>query len=360
MHVQWKRSYWALVLFLVAALAAGPVMAAKSKAPAAPKTPGKVAVVNGAVITQKDFDREVKAVTDRFASMGQPAKPEQMAELKEAVLNKMIETKLLFQKAQEEGFSVTDDAVAKEFAGIKAKFKTEDQLKQAMASTGLSEPELKSQLKQGMTIEKFLEQKFVEKVQVSDQDAKKFYDQNKEEFKQPEMVRARHILISVAPNADEKTKKAAREKIEAIKKQLAAGADFATLAKENSQCPSSAKGGDLGFFARGQMVPAFEKVAFALQPGKVSDVVETQFGYHLIKVEEKKPEGTVPFEEAKDRIAQFLKKEQVNDQIKTYLAELKSKAKIETFLPAAKPADKQAGKQPVKPAEKTAAKPAAK
>jgi peptidyl-prolyl cis-trans isomerase C len=329
MQFQWNR-LWAVVLVVVAVFVSGPVSAAEQD-----KTQGKVAVVNGAVITQEELDREVQAVTQRFAGMGQMPNEEQLAELKEAVLNKMIETKLLFQKAQEEGFTVSDEAVAKEVAEIKTRFPSEEQFGKSMAAMGISEPELKAQLKQGLTIEKFLEQKFVQKVAVSDEEARKFYTENQEDFKQPEMVRASHILISVPSDADEKTKKAAREKIAGIKKQLDEGADFAALAKEHSQCPSSAQGGDLGSFGKGQMVPAFEKAAFALEPGQVSDIVETQFGFHLIKVQEKKPEGTVAFEEAKDRIKDFLKQQKVKEQIESYLAEEKGKAKIETFKPTA-------------------------
>jgi peptidyl-prolyl cis-trans isomerase C len=151
-------------------------------------------------------------------------------------------------------------------------------------------------------------------------------------FKQPEQVRASHILIKVEPQADESQKAAARKKIQKIQQRLQKGEDFAALAEEFSQCPSSAKGGDLGYFRRGQMVKPFEEAAFALKPGEVSDVVETKFGYHLIKVIEKKSETTIAFEDIKDRLEQYLKQEKVQKEVSLYAQKLKEKAKVERFL----------------------------
>ncbi len=104
------------------------------------------------------------------------------------------------------------------------------------------------------------------------------------------------------------------------------------LAKEYSTCPSSKQGGDLGFFGKGQMVPSFEKAAFALKPGEISNVVETQFGYHVIKLTEKKPAVTTDFNEVKAKIEEFLKGQKVNEAIQKYLAETKKTAKIEILM----------------------------
>jgi parvulin-like peptidyl-prolyl isomerase len=103
------------------------------------------------------------------------------------------------------------------------------------------------------------------------------------------------------------------------------------LAKEYSQCPSSAKGGDLGFFKQCQMVKAFEDAAFALKLGKVSDIVETRFGYHMIKVLDKKPASRIPYEVVKDRLGEYLKQDKVKKEVSLYLEKVKQKAKIERF-----------------------------
>jgi len=144
-------------------------------------------------------------------------------------------------------------------------------------------------------------------------------------------VKASHILIKVEPKATESEKEDALKKIRDVQKKQIKGDDFAKLAKEYSQGPSNAKGGDLGYFKRGQMVPAFEEVAFKLKPGEVSDIVKTRFGYHLIKVVDKKPESTVPYEEIKDRLGQYLKQEKVQKEIKQLVEKLRKDAKVEMF-----------------------------
>ena len=145
----------------------------------------------------------------------------------------------------------------------------------------------------------------------SDDAVKAYYDEHLEDrFTEPEEVHARHILIRVPPNADDKAKADARAKAEAILARVKGGADFADVAKKESQDPGSAeKGGDLGFFPRGQMVPQFDAVAFTLEPGQVSDVVESPFGFHVIEVEEKKPGGAKPLDAVRDQIVHTLQLE---------------------------------------------------
>jgi peptidyl-prolyl cis-trans isomerase D len=142
----------------------------------------------------------------------------------------------------------------------------------------------------------------------SEEQIRKIYDSHLEDrFSDAEEVRARHILVAVTPDADQATKDKARAEAEDLLKQARGGADFEALAKKHSKDPGSAvKGGDLGFFPRGRMVPAFDAAAFALEPGQISDVVETQFGFHVIKLEEKKPAGPRPFEAVREQIEKEL------------------------------------------------------
>jgi peptidyl-prolyl cis-trans isomerase D len=152
---------------------------------------------------------------------------------------------------------------------------------------------------------------FLSQVEVKDDEVAEYYALHKEDkFTEPEQVRARHILIKVAADAGADAKDAARKKAEELLAKVKAGADFAALAKESSEDPgSAAKGGDLGLFVRGRMTPAFEEAAFALQAGGVSDVVETPFGFHVIKVEEHRPGGVKPLDAVHDEIADSLKQE---------------------------------------------------
>jgi peptidyl-prolyl cis-trans isomerase C len=183
-----------------------------------------------------------------------------------------------------------------------------------------------------MAIKKMIEQEVTSKITITPEKSKSFYEKNPELFKTPEMVKASHILVTVPENASDEQKAQAKTKIEEVQKRLQKGEDFAALAKEVSDCPSKEKGGDLDFFERGQMVGPFEEAAFALKPGETSGIVQTQFGFHLIKVTDRKEPSTTPYEEIKGKIEQHLKQEEANEQLVKYIEGLRTNAKIETFV----------------------------
>ncbi|MBI5484455.1 MAG: peptidyl-prolyl cis-trans isomerase, partial [Deltaproteobacteria bacterium] len=137
------------------------------------------------------------------------------------------------------------------------------------------------------------------------------------------------ILIGVDTSASDEEKKKAREKAEDLLKKIMVGEDFTTIAKTNSTCPSSAQGGDLGYFSKGQIDPQFEKAAFALKQGEVSDIIETQFGYHIINVTGRKEAEIADFNTVKPRILEHLKQQKLQKAVADYLEELKGKTKVE-------------------------------
>ncbi|MBN1932919.1 MAG: peptidyl-prolyl cis-trans isomerase [Desulfobacterales bacterium] len=196
----------------------------------------------------------------------------------------------------------------------------------------LSEADIRLQFEQNLAIQQFIDKQFAQKITISAKESETYYNEHPEYFKQPEQVQASHILIKVESGANEAKKTETRNKIREIQQQLQKGKDFDALAKEFSECPSSAKGGDLGYFRRGAMVKPFEDAAFALKPGEVSDIVETPFGYHLIKVVDKKAENTINYDTIKDKINQHLKREKVQTEVSSYLAKLKEEATIKNFL----------------------------
>jgi peptidyl-prolyl cis-trans isomerase C len=178
---------------------------------------------------------------------------------------------------------------------------------------------------------RLIEKKFPDEVAVTEEEVRRQYDRDRDRvFSQPETVRASHILISTEEAQSEEQKAAARKRAEELREAARSdGADFAALAKENSSCPSSAQGGDLGFFPReGAMVEPFAAAAFALKTGEVSDVVETQFGYHVIKVTGRKEAKVVPFEEAKIAIEEQIHDGKVAEVRQRYATELKEGAEI--------------------------------
>jgi len=151
-------------------------------------------------------------------------------------------------------------------------------------------------------------------------------------FTQGEQVAARHILISLEDLDTEAEREEARQRAESVREHLLAGEDFAELAREVSEGPSAANGGDLGTFGRGQMVPAFEEAAFSLDVNEISDVVESQFGYHVLQVTDKIEPRTVGFDEMKERIVGYLKEQRQGPAVQAYVADLKDTAEIVTFI----------------------------
>lgn len=177
-----------------------------------------------------------------------------------------------------------------------------------------------------------LKKEVAEKISVSDEEAGIYYRLHADEYKMPETVRVRHILVAVGKDAGEDTRKAARDKALSILKRIRAGEDFGKLAEDLSDDNGSkARGGDLGFFPRGKMIKPFEEAAFLLKAGEVSDIVETKYGYHIIKCEEKKTAGVIPFENAKDGIIEKIAKETTSNRIKEYVEKRMAEEKVEFF-----------------------------
>ena len=180
-----------------------------------------------------------------------------------------------------------------------------------------------------LTIE-YLDKAVAQKVTISNKDVKRYYNQNKDKFRQPEQVRARHILIKVNRTAPVEEQKQARKKAEGILARIQAGEDFATLATEFSEdTGTKQKGGDLGFFQRGRMVPEFEKAAFSLEPGKVSDIVHSNFGFHIIKVEDRKEPAIRPYEEIKEQLKKKLEVDEKKKAVDQYVEKMAKEAGVE-------------------------------
>jgi len=293
---------------------------------------GKAALVNGVVISKEQYTKELNIQLDRVSRQGKQVSDEQLAALKNDIIESLIEREILYQQSQKAGIQITDQTVDDQLATIKKRFADENEYKNALSKMNLSEDEVKMQIKRGLTIRDLIDQEVTSKIVITDEQSKAYYDTHPQLFKQPEQVKASHILIKVEANADEAKKVEARQKIKEVQQKLKDGGDFAALAKEYSEGPSNAKGGDLGYFRRGQMVKPFEDAAFSQKPNEVSDVVETRFGYHLIKVYNKKPEQVLTYTDVKDKITQRLKQEKVENEATQYVEKLKKDAKVEKFL----------------------------
>ena len=313
----------ALALILVSAVG----FAADKKAPG-----DRVAVVNGTIITQAEFDRVLGYELRRAAQSGQQIPGAQMAKVENSILDSLIVGELLFQESKKKGIQVKPETVTEQLMTVKQRFPSEAEFKKALEENNMTESKIRADIKRGTAIQQLLEKEVDQKVKITDEESKTFYDKNLQLFQQPERVKASHILIKVDEGAPEEKKAEARKKIKEIQQKVQNGEDFATLAKTYSEGPSGPKGGDLGSFGRGQMVKPFEDAAFSLKPNETSDIVETRFGYHLIKVVEKQPAKKIAYADAKVRINRRLKDQKLRTERQLYFDKLKKDAKIEKFL----------------------------
>jgi len=295
-----------------------------------PAAGGKAAVVNGVVIQEEEVNRGLLYQQQRMlATTGQVIRPDMMPEARKMVLENLIDRELLYQQSRKKGISIKDAEVNEQLDRLKKQYPNEQAFKDSMAEDHLTEDTVKSRIKMNLAVQQFVEKEFEGKVQVTEAEAKAFYDGHPEYFTEPETIRASGILIKTDVKSDAAKKEEARKKMEDIQKRVQKGEDFAILAKDFSQDASAAQGGDLGTIPRGRMPKALDDAAFSLKPGEVSNVLETELGFHLIKVHEKKPERVVPLKDVEEKIRQHLSNQKLKQMVDEYLNEVKKTAKIE-------------------------------
>jgi peptidyl-prolyl cis-trans isomerase C len=299
--------------------------AVKAVEPNAPESDGIAVTVDGKDITEAQVDAKINEALAPKAGQIPPAMVDTYKkQMRPRVVESMIIEKLLDEQVKKNGINVTDADVNDKLNEIMTeKNMTLDMVKAAIAAQGQTLDQVKAQIKRTMSYEKLLGP-----VEVNDAEAKAYYDENKEDFNTPEQVKASHILVKVDASATPEQKAAAKTKIDGLLKQVKAGGDFAALAKANSDCPSKDRGGDLGFFDKNSMVKEFSDAAFSMKVGDVSGVVETQFGYHIIKVTDHKDGGVTSFEKAKPDIIKSLQDKKKSELFKQLIDKVKAEAKI--------------------------------
>jgi len=329
--MQRKRLSKAVTAMLLCALPACTTAAenAPGATAARPVAAQTVETVNGVPITSAELDRTVRTLLAQSRTPANPP-PEVMRQAESAALEQLTGTELLYQEASRTTLSNLKQLVAQQMVRERERFPSQEEFEASVKQAGMTMDEVREFTRRQIVINKFIEARFASRESVGEAEARKFYQENLDRyFKKGERVRASHILIGTEKAASAEEKRKAKEKIEAILKRVKGGEDFAEIARKESTCPSAARGGELGPFGRGQMAPSFERVAFSLQPGEVSQVVETLYGYHIIKLAEKLPPTTEQFEEVRGKISEFLKAEKIRKGVAAYLQELRSKAKIE-------------------------------
>jgi peptidyl-prolyl cis-trans isomerase C len=288
-----------------------------------------VAVVDGKDVTQGEIDAETMKMMD-MASRKMP--PERIAQMKdrfaEQAMENLILKTILVEQIDKENVTISDEekteAITKFTSSLPAGVTMDD----LIAKNNWTKEEFDKNLTMDLRINKLLENQTKSVATPTEADLKKFYDENKERFDVPESVTASHILIATEATDDDAVKATKKAKAEELRKKLVEGADFAAVASESSDCPSKTRGGDLGSFTKGQMVKPFEEAAYSQKVDEIGPVVETQFGYHIIKVTKHEQARTLPFDEVKDRLAKVLESQNKQEVARTYIEGLKAKANI--------------------------------
>jgi peptidyl-prolyl cis-trans isomerase C len=271
------------------------LMIAALTSPAFAQDPKVVARIGNKIITVADFN---KILT--YYDAEQRAQIEKNPQAKPTILWQTVQGLVIAGLAREKGFD--------------------------------KRPEIKGQLEMitnNFLAFQYLQKEVISKIKVTEKDAKAYYDKNPDLFTSPEQVKARHILIQVPKETSDEDKKKLKEKADEVRKKVKAGEDFAKLAGDSSDDPGTkSKGGELGFFSKGSMVPAFEQAAFSLKPGEVSELVETEFGFHVIKVDEKKEAVSEPFETIKEKVTKQVLREKQEAKVTEFVEQALKKAKV--------------------------------
>lgn len=285
--------------------------------------------VNGRVVTEQEVGEEQGRILQQLAGR---VPPEQLDTMQGAIQKQaqenLINRILLEEAAENEGVKASQEEIDTKLSAIRSNFESADAFTSRLSAMGITEDELRHEVASGLRMEKLIEMHSGTVETPSQTELRSFYDENSEQFTQPERVRASHVLIMVEPSEAEAEKAAKRLEAAKVLGEIQNGADFEQVASQHSGCPSKAKGGDLGFFGQGQMVKPFEDAAFALGVGEVSDIVETQYGYHIIKVTDRQEQSTVAFEKAKADIASFLAGQKKQEAMNAYIDGLRESATI--------------------------------
>ena len=291
--------------------------------------PQVLARVNGEEVTRTDFDRLVRNLE---LGAGQSIPADRRDEILRGALDQLITYTVLKQEVRARNISVPEGEVEASLQEMRKQFPDDKEFNKALSERGMTAERLRADARIDMAINKMVEDEVALQPEATDGQVREFYDKNPDKFRQDEAVRASHILIRADPKADAATRQKARARAEDLARQAKGGADFAELARKHSADGSAAAGGDLNYLMPGQTVAPFDRAVFSMEPGQISDVVETEFGFHVIKVTDKRAASIVPFEQVSPRIRAYLTEEARQERAQNFIESLKKKANIEVLV----------------------------
>lgn len=288
-----------------------------------PRITGPVALVNDKPIDSVLYYEELDKILKRSAKIP----PERLARIKENILKRLVEKELITQAVATATIVVPDADIEKEFEEYKKRFRTEEQFQSYLTHGKVTIESIKGRIREKKELELLLEKSG--KLAVTDAEIDDFYKKNERFYQEREGIKARHILVKVAENASKEEEDKALARVKEAEAELKKGGDFDKVAEKYSEGPSAPKGGDLGFFGRGQMVKPFEDKAFAMNAGETSEPVRTRFGYHIIQVLEKREARQKTLDEVKPTISESLRNKKFFQERRDLINGLRTSAKIE-------------------------------
>jgi peptidyl-prolyl cis-trans isomerase C len=295
--------------------------------------PAIVAKVNGEAVLGRDLEELVRR---ELRSIGNPdwskLRGEYRSELTLKNITALINSKLVYQKARGSEIKVSDAEIKSELQKIAETFKDEAEMNKALARMQMDRVSLEKNVYENLKASRYVEETIDKKIVVTPEEVADYYSNNPEEFQHPDIVRTSHILIKPEGNTSEQDAKA-KESAEALLARIKKGEDFENLARENSMDLSVSQGGDMGFNSKESLIPEYSEPAFSLPVGEVK-LIKTQYGYYIIKVTDKKEEGSFTLEEIKPQLIKLLKKKKSDEALDELVNQLREKAKIEILISA--------------------------
>jgi peptidyl-prolyl cis-trans isomerase C len=292
---------------------------------ALPSATEVVLTVNGEPLPAGELQLTAQSMAKQMAAEDIEPEPEQLFE---AAVRQAIDHMLLAQEARRQGIEPTPKFIDTLLQHYIDEAGGREALERDLASRGSSLESLRAHLEESAAVNLLFERIIKPGTEVSDEDIKAYYDANQDNLSAPEQVHARHILFKVEAGASREAIETARRQAEEAHRRALAGEDFAELARDLSQDPSADNGGDLGFVTRKRLAPRFADAAFALSPGEISDVVLTGYGFHIIKVEERRAAGVPPLADIAERLHSRLTDEKAQQEIENLLETLRAEAEV--------------------------------
>jgi peptidyl-prolyl cis-trans isomerase C len=306
---------------------------ARAEAPDGEETRKVVAVVNDEPIYEDQLQPAVQKNMAQFARRGaRMDDTEMLKHLQSKQLNKLIDNLVVYQESKKYTIENMDEKVDQRVEDLETKYHGEEGMEKYLRMRRMTMGDLRKSLESKVRVDEYLKAQGILEPEIPEDRIRAMYDEDPESFSTTETITISHILIGVDKQADAEAKQQAQQEAKRIREEILAGEDFAAMAKAHSDCKTASNGGELGNIKRGYMPAAFDEVAFSMEKDDISEVVETRFGYHIIKAGDRQPSRVIPYEDMRDFLKTYLQGEESKRKLAEHTAELRKRSEIEILL----------------------------